>query len=173
MGESLHSAEKDAPTSDRIAANLRAAIKAAGLTQAEVAERVDMDPTALSKVLSGKRNVSSLELALICTATGSDVLGILGADPLHGPSYRQGYQEAIVHMRRAQERGDFEQVFMPKADPDGDYNGCGTKHPEVDAYCDLPTHAWPSTHHADLFWESGRFDNATGTYVLPPAEGRA
>jgi len=130
-------------TSEQVAANLRAAVKASGLTQQQVAERADMDPTALSKALSGKRRVSSLELALICTATGSDVLAILGADPLHGPSYRAGIAEAerrvgIVHL-----------------DPDGDYTGCGA-HEEGQVYrqyCDLPTgHGGP--HHAHLYWES-------------------
>lgn len=141
-------------TPDRLATNLRAAIRASGLTQAQVAERVDMDPTALSKVLSGKRSVSSLELALICTATSSDVFGILEAEPLHGPSYRQGYTEALRDFRAALERGeDLQQwLYGPAADMrDGDHTGCGA---EKDGhYCDLPPHAWPQTHHADLFWE--------------------
>lgn len=128
-------------TAERLAANLCAAIKAAGLTQREVAERVDMDPTALSKALSGKRHVSSLELALICTATGSDVFGILEAEPLHGPSYRAGMREAEAR------------VGIISPDYDGDYTGCGvsngggTKH----EYCDLPAdHGGP--HHAHHYW---------------------
>lgn len=80
-------------TQERLAGNLRAAVKASGLTQQQVAERMDLDPTVLSKMLAGKRRVTSLELALLCTATGTDVLGILEADPLHGPSYRAGITE--------------------------------------------------------------------------------
>lgn len=147
-----HAAERDTGvemTPERLAKNLRAAIKAAGLTQREVAERVDMDPTALSKVLTGRRHVSSLELALICTATGSDVLGILEAEPIHGPSYRAGIEEA--------ER----RVGIVKSDADGDYTACGKwfKTPireslAASLYCDLPlVHDGP--HHAHLYWTEG------------------
>ena len=163
-----HNAEIDRGaemTSERLGENLRRAIKASGLTQAEVAERCEMDPTALSTALAGTRKLSSLELALICTATGSDVLGVLGAEPLHGPSYRQGYQEAVLHMRRAHEAGDLERIFLPHVDPDGDYTGCGAKHPDLAAYCDLPIHPWPATHHADLFWENGSWSDDEGRHV--------
>lgn len=155
-----HSAEtgvKVEMTDERLGDNLRRAIKAAGLTQAEVAERAEMDPTALSKALAGTRKVSSLELALICTATGSDVLGILEAEPLHGPSYRAGVKDA--------ER----RVGIVTPDADGDFIGCGTSHPipsdgrfpKSQVYCDLP-HGHGGPHHAHLFW----------TRVLPP-EGTA
>ena len=114
-----HSAEKATPvemTAERLGENLRRAIKASGLTQAEVAERCEMDQTALSKALAGKRRVSSLKLALLCTATGSDVLGVLEAEPLHGPSYRKGLEEGYAHMARAWDEGylqaddDYERV---------------------------------------------------------------
>ena len=131
-------------TDERLGANLRAAIKASGLTQAEVAERASMDPTALSKALAGDRKVSSLELALICTATGSDVLGILEAEPLHGPSYRAGIAEA--------ER----RVGIVRPDTD-EYTGCGSPvdTPLGTAYCDLPTtHEGP--HHTHVYWNAPR-----------------
>ena len=155
-----HNAELDAGaemTSERLGENLRRAVKASGLTQAEVAERCEMDPTALSKALAGKRRVSSLELALICTATGSDVLGILEAEPIHGPSYRAGIEEA--------ER----RVGIVKPDADGDFIGCGTSRPisaagpfpKSSVYCDLP-HGHGGPHHAHLFW----------TRPTPPEEGQ-
>jgi predicted XRE-type DNA-binding protein len=83
----------EAVTQERLGENIRRAIQAAGMTQKDVAERAEIDPTALSKIVTGKRRVSSLELALICTATGSDVLGLLEAEPIHGPSYRAGLEE--------------------------------------------------------------------------------
>lgn len=130
-------------TRERLAANLRAAIKASGLSQTEVAERASLDPTALSKVLKARRNVTALELALICTATRSDVLGILEAEPLHGPSFRKGVAEA--------ER----RVGIVRPDMiDGDYTGCGHRTRPAgpsQEFCDLPIgHGGP--HHAHMYW---------------------
>lgn len=88
----------------KLASNLRAAIRASGLSRQQVAVRVDMDPVRLAEVLDGDRPVSSLDLALICTATGSDVLGILEAEPLHGPSYRDGLAQGWETTRRVVRR---------------------------------------------------------------------
>jgi Zn-dependent peptidase ImmA (M78 family)/transcriptional regulator with XRE-family HTH domain len=52
-----------------LVARLRQAIVASGMSQQALAERIGMDPTALSKVLTGKRRLSSLELALIADVT--------------------------------------------------------------------------------------------------------
>lgn len=87
-------------TKKKIAENLKAAIKASGLTQSEVARRIGVTEPALSRTLKGESNISSLQLALICTATGSDVLGILEAEPLHGPSYREGSEKTWKAMRK-------------------------------------------------------------------------
>ncbi len=50
------------------------------MTQQALAKAAGMDPTALSKVLSGKRRLSTLELALIAEATGVSVAELLGSD---------------------------------------------------------------------------------------------
>jgi transcriptional regulator with XRE-family HTH domain len=55
--------------SETLASRIREAIHASGMSQQALAETVGMDPTALSKVLSGRRRLSSLELALIADAT--------------------------------------------------------------------------------------------------------
>lgn len=87
-------------TNKKLAENLKAAIKASGLTQTEVAKRIGVTDAAFSRTLKGEHKISALQLALICTATGSDVLGILEAEPLHGPSYRAGSRETWVGVRR-------------------------------------------------------------------------
>jgi Zn-dependent peptidase ImmA (M78 family)/transcriptional regulator with XRE-family HTH domain len=55
--------------SETLASRIREAIRASGMSQSALAENVGMDPTALSKVLSGRRRLSSLELGLIADAT--------------------------------------------------------------------------------------------------------
>ncbi|WP_250286724.1 ImmA/IrrE family metallo-endopeptidase, partial [Frankia sp. CiP1_Cm_nod2] len=62
-----------------LADRIRQAIRDAGLTQQALAKAAGMDPTALSKVLSGKRRLSSLELALIAEATGVPVAELLAS----------------------------------------------------------------------------------------------
>lgn len=62
-------------------ARLREAIKSSGRRQQEIAEHIDMDPTALSKVLSGSRRLSSLELARFSEATGVTVMTLLWGTP--------------------------------------------------------------------------------------------
>lgn len=49
---------------------LRAAMKAGGLTQDQLAERIGLGRTAISKVLNGKRELSAQELVAIADATG-------------------------------------------------------------------------------------------------------
>lgn len=148
-------------TSERLGDNLRRAIKASRLTQAEVARRAEINESSLSRMLAGKQRVSSLELALICTATGSDVLGILEAEPLHGPSYREGIAEA--------ER----RVGIPQVDPDGDYTGCGARWPGrgnihvLFHVCHLPIgHEGP--HYAPLYWP---LDSAPAALADPTEAG--
>ena len=58
---------------DALVARIRQAIVASGMTQHALAECIGLDPTALSKVLTGKRKLSSLELALIADATSVQV----------------------------------------------------------------------------------------------------
>jgi Zn-dependent peptidase ImmA (M78 family) len=58
---------------ETLAGRIREAIRASGMSQQALAEIVGMDPTALSKVLSGRRRLSSLELGLVADATGVPV----------------------------------------------------------------------------------------------------
>ncbi|MEV0283504.1 XRE family transcriptional regulator [Kribbella sp. NPDC050820] len=61
-----------------LAGRIRSAIRTSGLTQQSLANAIGLDPTALSKVLSGKRRLSGLELALVAEATGTPVDVLLG-----------------------------------------------------------------------------------------------
>jgi Zn-dependent peptidase ImmA (M78 family)/transcriptional regulator with XRE-family HTH domain len=63
-----------------LAARVRQAIVTSGMSQQAFAERIGMDPTALSKVLTGKRRLSSLELALVADATSVPVDELLDPD---------------------------------------------------------------------------------------------
>jgi Zn-dependent peptidase ImmA (M78 family)/transcriptional regulator with XRE-family HTH domain len=62
-------------TMDTLAERILKAIEASGMTRRKLAEEIGMDPTALSKALSGKRHFKTLEVALI-----SDALGVLVQD---------------------------------------------------------------------------------------------
>jgi Zn-dependent peptidase ImmA (M78 family)/transcriptional regulator with XRE-family HTH domain len=55
-------------------------MQASGLTQMELAGRVDLDPSALSKAFSGKRLFKSLELARIAEVLGVRVDALLADD---------------------------------------------------------------------------------------------
>ena len=61
---------------DTLAQRIRDALHHAAVSQQDLAEAVDMDPTALSKALSGRRAFKSLEVALIAERLGisTDVL---------------------------------------------------------------------------------------------------
>jgi Zn-dependent peptidase ImmA (M78 family)/transcriptional regulator with XRE-family HTH domain len=67
-------------TSDVLASRILAAIEAAGLTQQALATAIKLEPSALSKALSGKRNFKPLEVALISETLGVSVQSLL-ADP--------------------------------------------------------------------------------------------
>ena len=73
---------------EALVARIRQAIVASGMSQQALAERIGMDPTALSKVLTGKRRLSSLELALIADATSVRV------DELLDPGRHAGHHVA-------------------------------------------------------------------------------
>ncbi len=68
-----------------LAARVRQAIVASGMSQQALAERIGMDPTALSKILTGKRRLNSLELALIADATAVRVDELLDPGRHAGP----------------------------------------------------------------------------------------
>ncbi|MCX5040293.1 TetR family transcriptional regulator C-terminal domain-containing protein [Streptomyces coelicoflavus] len=69
-----------APTADT-AARVREVIAAAGVSQREFARRVVMDPSKLSRSLSGTRRFTAAELARIADEGRVDVGRLLGARP--------------------------------------------------------------------------------------------
>lgn len=64
--------------SETLASRIREALRTSGMSQQALAEAVDMDPTALSKVLSGRRRLSSLEMGLIADVLHVPVDELLG-----------------------------------------------------------------------------------------------
>ncbi len=65
MGKSLSSTE-----GEKLAALLRSVRSEAGLTQAEVAERLKLPQSFVSKYESGERRLDLVELRQICKAMG-------------------------------------------------------------------------------------------------------
>lgn len=63
MSKSLNSSE-----SEKLAALLRAVRSEGGLTQSEVAERLDLPQSFVSKYESGERRIDLVELKQICKA---------------------------------------------------------------------------------------------------------
>jgi Zn-dependent peptidase ImmA (M78 family)/transcriptional regulator with XRE-family HTH domain len=64
-------------TMDRLAARIREAMKASGMTQRALATAISLDPPTLSKALAGKRGFRPLELALISETLGIPVQHLL------------------------------------------------------------------------------------------------
>lgn len=67
----------------RLEGGLKAAIQLVGLSCAEVARRIDMHPSSLSRALAGKRNLTASELLAIMSvlATESDRGAAVVMDP--------------------------------------------------------------------------------------------
>lgn len=87
-----------------LATRIHLAVKDSCMTQAEFADAIEITPDKLSKVLSGKRRVSSLELALIAQASGWSVEKLLGIH-IDVTGYQDGYRDAIRDAVRALEAG--------------------------------------------------------------------
>ena len=66
----------------RLTAALRKARADAGLTQAEVAERLGLYASFVSKVESGERRLDVVELAQFCKAYGVELVALLKAAKL-------------------------------------------------------------------------------------------
>jgi Zn-dependent peptidase ImmA (M78 family) len=69
---------------ETLAARVRTAVAASGRNQREIAEAIDLDPTALSKAISGRRDFKSLEIALLAEELGlrtDDLLADEDAQP--------------------------------------------------------------------------------------------
>ncbi|QSB15152.1 ImmA/IrrE family metallo-endopeptidase [Natronosporangium hydrolyticum] len=69
-------------STERLSARIREAMRAAGLTQVELANAAEMDPTALNKALMGRRGLKSLEVALIAEALGQSTDALLADDDM-------------------------------------------------------------------------------------------
>jgi Zn-dependent peptidase ImmA (M78 family)/transcriptional regulator with XRE-family HTH domain len=67
-------------TTDTLAERILTVVENSGMTRRELAEAIGIDPTALSKALSGKRNFKSLEIALIAETMGVPVQYLLADD---------------------------------------------------------------------------------------------
>ena len=73
-----------AVTQEALAARIRALIDGAGLRHADLAGSIGLDPSALSKALSGRRQFKTLEIALIAERLGCSVQALLADDPVPG-----------------------------------------------------------------------------------------
>ena len=69
-------------TGEDIIKRVDALVQRLGLTSKEVAERAEMDPTALSKVRSGDRNLKASELRKLASALGVSPLALLDGESL-------------------------------------------------------------------------------------------
>jgi Zn-dependent peptidase ImmA (M78 family)/transcriptional regulator with XRE-family HTH domain len=67
-------------TVDTLAERILTVIDNSDMTRAELAEHIGIDPTALSKALSGKRNFKTIEVALIAEALKVPVQSLLADD---------------------------------------------------------------------------------------------
>lgn len=67
-------------------ARVRAARKAALLSQEELAERAGLDRTYISGIERGLRNVALLNLCTLADALGVDVGDLVSGLSLHGPN---------------------------------------------------------------------------------------
>jgi len=68
-----------------VAVNVRAARKAAGLSQEELALEADVDRTYISQVERGKRNITIVVLARLARAMGTTAAQLVAGPACHGP----------------------------------------------------------------------------------------
>lgn len=80
-------------STEALAARVQQAVRTSGLTQQQLADRIGVDPTALSKALGGKRNFKPLELALIAEQLGLSIQQLLADDQDENPG------EAVIAAR--------------------------------------------------------------------------
>lgn len=87
-------------------ARVRTAIQASALSQRELARRIGMDPTALSKVLSGTRRLREDELGALAKACGVSVAYLergAGPEPVLPPANGRGRaRQVTAEERRSQ-----------------------------------------------------------------------
>lgn len=88
-------------TADTLAERILKVIEASGMTRRQLAEVIGIDPTALSKALSGKRNFKPLEIALISETLRVPVQHLLadeedGTEPASVAAKAQPYGNPAV-----------------------------------------------------------------------------
>ncbi|MEV5530419.1 TetR/AcrR family transcriptional regulator [Streptomyces prunicolor] len=97
--------ERPAETADTLPERVRTAIRAAAVSQREVAHRVGMDPTALSKALRGTRRLRDEEIAALAKACGVSTAYLVegtGPEPVLPPETGRDRAQPVT----AQERRD-------------------------------------------------------------------
>ncbi|WP_370115442.1 TetR family transcriptional regulator C-terminal domain-containing protein [Streptacidiphilus sp. MAP12-33] len=85
---------------------IRTAIRSAGLSQRELAQRIAMDPTALSKALRGTRKLRDREIAAIAKACGVSTAFLLdgsGPAPVLPPESGRDRAEAVTAEERREQ----------------------------------------------------------------------
>lgn len=92
-----------APNADT-AARVREVIAAAGVSQREFARRVVMDPSKLSRSLSGTRRFTVAELARIADEGGSTRAGCSAPGPARRPRHRRPMSRAGDRCRSSARR---------------------------------------------------------------------
>ena len=75
-------------TSMRIAMKVRRALRMSGMTQAVLSEKLGMDPSVVSKSLSGKANLELKTLIKLENALGINIIDRSISKPVSRPSYR-------------------------------------------------------------------------------------
>ncbi|MFJ9626277.1 TetR family transcriptional regulator C-terminal domain-containing protein [Streptomyces sp. NPDC091280] len=97
--------ERQAGTADELPGRVRTAIRAAAVSQRELAHRIGMDPTALSKALRGIRRLRDAEIAAIAKACGVSTAYLVegtGPEPVLPPDTGRDRAQPVT----AQERRD-------------------------------------------------------------------
>src|SRR5690348_12906944 len=90
-------ATSSGPT-ETVADRARRAVRASGISQREFADRIGMDPTALSKALRGTRRLSDVELAAIAKV-GRVPLRFLRSPSVPPPATLLAAEERATRLR--------------------------------------------------------------------------
>jgi Zn-dependent peptidase ImmA (M78 family) len=99
---------------------VREVIRGSGLTDAQFAKQIEMDPTKLSKSLSGARRFTSFELATIASTGGTTIDWLLGgtATPVAIAARRNDERRAAISraVKRAEEYVELDDLLRRLAD---------------------------------------------------------
>lgn len=86
---------------EALAARIRQARRAAGLSQQRIADAVGIPRTAVSDIESGQRNVYATELAPLADALGCTVAWLLDLSPEQGAGFYDGWRACAEVVTRA------------------------------------------------------------------------